>query len=88
MYSIYYTKDAQNDAKKVANSSVREKIEKLLEILQVNPFQNPPPYKKLKGQFSSAYSRRITLQHRLFYTIDEESKNIKVLRMWTHYGDN
>ena len=26
------------------------------------------------------YSRRINLQHRLFYEIDEQSKRIKVLR--------
>ena len=34
------------------------------------------------------YSRRINVQHRLVYEVNEETRTVRVLRMWTHYGDN
>lgn len=57
----------------------------LLEILKVNPFQNPPPYEKLVGDLAGTYSRRINIQHRLVYQVIDLDKVVKVLRMWTHY---
>ena len=63
----------------------KPKVSELLKLLAENPFQNPPPYEKLIGDLSGAYSRRITIQHRLIYQIYPEDKKIKVLRMWTHY---
>lgn len=88
MYTLYFTKESQKDAVKLAGSNLKKKILILLEIIKIDPFQNPPPVKKLKGQLSGCYSRRINLQHRLFYQVNIDKKEIKVLRMWTHYGDN
>ena len=88
MYTLYFTQHAQKDAKKLSHSFLREKAQELLRIIEINPFENPPPYKKLKGEYSGSYSRRISLQHRLFYQVDEQNKRIKILRMWSHYGDN
>lgn len=88
MYTLYFTSEAQKDAKKIANSNLKKKVEELLSLIVHNPFKTPPPFKKLKGQYQGAYSRRINLQHRLFYQVDDTNKKIKVLRMWTHYGDN
>lgn len=80
-----FTPLAQKDAKKIARAGFREKVEKLLNILRNNPFQNPPPYEKLLGDFTGAYSRRINIQHRLVYQVVKEQKIVKVIRMWTHY---
>ena len=82
---IVYTRQAQKDAKKIAAAGLRQKAEKLLEILFGNPFQPPPPFEKLIGDLSGAYSRRITIQHRLVYQVLQEIKTVKVIRMWTHY---
>jgi Txe/YoeB family toxin of toxin-antitoxin system len=57
----------------------------LLDVLRLDPFQNPPPYEKLAGDLEGAYSRRINIQHRLVYEVIEPEKAVKVLRMWTHY---
>jgi toxin YoeB len=84
-WEIVYTKQAQKDAKKLASSNLRDKAESLLEIIQANPFQTPPPYEKLLGDLDGAYSRRINIQHRLVYEVIESEKTVKVLRMWTHY---
>ncbi|MDP2972912.1 MAG: Txe/YoeB family addiction module toxin, partial [Deltaproteobacteria bacterium] len=73
------------DAKKIAAAGLRQKAEKLLEILSENPFQIPPPFEKLIGDLSGAYSRRITIQHRLVYQVLQEMRIVKVIRMWTHY---
>jgi Txe/YoeB family toxin of toxin-antitoxin system len=84
-WQIVYTKQAQKDAKKLSSSGLKDKAKDLLSIVAVNPYQNPPPYEKLVGDLSGAYSRRINIQHRLVYQVIEEQKIVKVLRMWTHY---
>lgn len=85
MWQLHFTKQAQKDAKKIASSGLKPKAQELLEILQHDPLANPPPYEKLVGDLSGAYSRRINIQHRLVYQILEKEHAIKVLRLWTHY---
>lgn len=82
---LVFTKQAQKDAKKIASAGLKEKAQRILAIVQQNPYQNPPPYEKLLGDLSGAYSRRITLQHRLVYQIYDSEKIVKIIRMWTHY---
>ena len=84
-WEIVYTNQAQKDAKKLASSGLKNKARKLLDIIRKDPYQNPPPYEKLVGDLSGAYSRRINIQHRLVYQIYEEERTIKVIRLWTHY---
>ena len=85
MCQLYYTKQAQKDARKLASSGLKNKAQELLAIIQADPYQNPPPYEKLVGDLSGAYSRRINIQHRLVYQVLEKEKSIKVLRLWSHY---
>ena len=85
MYTLIYSTQAQKDAKLANNAGFKEKIEKLLGIIENNPFQNPPPYEKLVGDLTGAYSRRINEKHRLVYQIYKERKEIKIIRMWAHY---
>ena len=85
MWRIVFTKQAQKDAKKLAAGGLRSKAEELLDILRENPYQAPPPFEKLLGDLSGAYSRRINIQHRLVYQILAIEKVVKVIRMWTHY---
>ena len=84
-WQIAYTKQAKKDAKKLSASGLRLKAEELLAIVAENPYQNPPPYEKLVGDLTGAFSRRINIQHRLVYQIIEEERVVKVIRMWTHY---
>jgi Txe/YoeB family toxin of toxin-antitoxin system len=84
-WRLVYTPQAQKDAKKLARSGLRANAEALLEVLEENPFRRPPPYEKLLGDLSGAYSRRIDIQHRLVYQVLKRERVVKVLRMWTHY---
>lgn len=84
-WQLVYTKQAQKDARKLASSGLKDKAKALLQIVEANPYQNPPSYEKLVGDLAGAYSRRINIQHRLVYQVLEEQNIVKVLRMWTHY---
>jgi Txe/YoeB family toxin of toxin-antitoxin system len=84
-WELVYTKQAQKDAKKLASSGLKSKAKYLLQVIEENPFQNPPPFERLVGDLSGAISRRINIQHRIVYQVYEEQKVIKILRMWTHY---
>ena len=85
MYQLVYTKQAKRDAKKIVSGGLKNQVKKLLDILEENPYLEPPPYKKLMGDLEGAISRRINLQHRLVYEILEEQKTIKIIRMWSYY---
>jgi len=82
---LVYTKQAQKDAKKLASSGLKAKAQELLQLLSEDPYRKPPPFEKLIGDLSGAYSRRINIQHRIVYQVIEASSTIKVLRLWSHY---
>jgi toxin YoeB len=84
-WRVVFTKQAQKDAKKLAAAELRSRAERLLLLLAENPYQTPPPYEKLLGDLAGACSRRINIQHRLVYQVEESQKVVKVIRMWTHY---
>ena len=84
-WRVVYTKRAQKDAKKLSSAGLRQKAQELLGVLQLNPYQTPPPYEKLVGDLKGAYSRRINIQHRLVYQVLEDKMVVKVLSMWSHY---
>jgi Txe/YoeB family toxin of toxin-antitoxin system len=86
-YRIVYAKQAQKDAKKISRSNLKEKALELIDLLKEDPFRKPPEYEALVGNLAGAYSRRINIQHRMVYQVYEEEKVVKVLRMWSHYGD-
>jgi Txe/YoeB family toxin of toxin-antitoxin system len=82
---LVYTKQAQNDAKKLAFCGLKPKAQKLLARIAEDPYRKPPPFEKLIGDLAGACSRRINIQHRLVYQVFEEELVVKVLRLWSHY---
>ena len=85
-YRIVILRSAQKDKEKVKTiPALKKNVDKLLEILVENPYQNPPPYEKLNGPLNQFYSRRINVQHRLVYDVDDDKKIVRIVSMWTHY---
>ncbi|MBZ0112134.1 MAG: Txe/YoeB family addiction module toxin [Thermoanaerobaculia bacterium] len=84
-WRVVFTRQAQKDARKLASSNLEEKASYLLGILREDPLRAPPPFEKLVGDLTGAYSRRINIQHRLVYQLFPEERTVKVIRMWTHY---
>ena len=85
IWNLVYSKYALTDAKKLTTAGLKDKAQALLDILEVDPLPNPPPYEKLVGDLKGAYFRRINIQHRLVYEIFRKEKTVRVLRMWSHY---
>lgn len=85
MYKVVYTKTAVKDIPKLKSAHLEDKAKSLIEIIQKNPFQSPPPYEKLIGDLNGTYSRRINIQHRLVYEVFEQEQTIKIVSLWTHY---
>ncbi len=82
---IVFTSQAEKDFEKIKrNPILLKKVIALLDLIEVNPFANPPRYEKLIG-FDHVYSRRINQQHRLIYQTIQPDNIIKIIRMWTHY---
>lgn len=84
-WKLVYTKQAQKDAKKLASSGLKQNAQELLVLVADDPYCKPPPFEKLIGDLSGAYSRRINIQHRLVYQVLESEKVVKVIRLWSHY---
>jgi toxin YoeB len=85
-WKIVYTQDALKDKRKAYEAGYGEKIDKLLQLLKADQFTAYPPYEKLLGEMSGAYSRRINRQHRLVYAVYKDVYTVKVISVWTHYA--
>ncbi|MBT2774284.1 Txe/YoeB family addiction module toxin [Halomonas sp. ISL-60] len=84
-WKLFYTKQAQKDAKKLASSGLKSNAQDVLVLIAEDPYRRSPPFEKLIGDLAGAYSRRINIQHRLVYQVLEDERVVKVLRLWSHY---
>lgn len=84
-YKIVFTKQASKEKKLIKQAGLEKKVRQLLTIISLDPFQNPPPYEKLVGNFDGLISRRINIKHRLVYQVYEEEQTIKILSLWSRY---
>ena len=84
-WKLVYTQQALKDAKRIAASGLKNKVQPLLALLEKDPLRTPPPFEKLIGDLAGLYSRRINIQHRIVYQVYRREKVIKIIRMWTHY---
>lgn len=82
-FTIKIKKNARKDLPKLKGANLHKKFDELVMVIQKNPFQNPPPYEKLVNL--PYYSRRLNIQHRLVYSVDESAKTVTILSVWSHY---
>lgn len=94
MYRIVFEKQAVRDIQNLKSAKLDEKAKELIEVVKLNPFQNPPPYETLVGNLSGLFSRRLNIQHRFVYQVYSEKiieesieyeGTVKIVRMWSHY---
>lgn len=84
-WRLVFTRQAQKDAKKIAETDLKPQVEHLLEVLREDLYRKTPPFEKLVGDLSVAYSRRINIHHRLVYQVLDDIRTVKMIRLWTHY---
>jgi toxin YoeB len=85
-WKLVYSRESHKDAQKLSAAGLRSKAARLLTILYEDPYRSPPPYEKLVGDLSGAYSRRINFHHRLVYQLNDDERIVKVIRLWSHYA--
>ena len=79
---IVFKKQFMRDIEKAKNTHLLSKIKHLIAIVSKNPFQNPPPYEKLRG-YEHTSSRRINEQHCFVYIVDGDE--VAFAGCWGHY---
>jgi Txe/YoeB family toxin of toxin-antitoxin system len=84
-WRLYFTKQTQKDARKLAAAGLHPKAEALLAVSREDPLQSPPPFEQLVGDLRGACSKRVAIQHRLVYQVLLDEHAVKIVRMWTHY---
>lgn len=84
-WKLVFTKQARKDSRRLRHSRLKPRVQELLEILRQDPYRSPPPFETLIGDLTGAYSRRISIQHRLVYQVLDAERVVKVIRMWTHH---
>ena len=84
-WTVILSRQAVKDARKLSDAGLRPQAEELLQLLQSDPWTSYPSYEKLLGNLKGFYSRRINIQHRLVYSVNEEQSTVHVLRMRSHY---
>ena len=82
-WTIKFSRNALKDAKKLRSANLEANVRSLLNILRRNPYD--PLYEKLSGNLQGYYSRRINIKHRLVYSVNNETKTIRVVSAWSHY---
>jgi toxin YoeB len=83
VWKIEFSRNALKDSKKLKAANLQENVRQLIKILKQNPYQ--PPYEKLLGNLKRYYSRRINIKHHLIYSVDDETKTVRVVSVWSHY---
>ena len=69
--------------KKSGNRTIQLRIERLLKNICQTPYTGIGKPEPLKHELTGCWSRRITNEHRLIYTISEN--RVKVLSLRFHY---
>ena len=83
---IDFLDQAQEDIdfwKKSGNKTIQKRITKLLESISKTPYSGIGKPEPLKHELQGYWSRRITEEHRLVYTV--KANRIKVISMRFHY---
>ena len=86
MFKVLLTKQAVKDLELLKRSGLSSKAKSIVDTLKTNPFEQP--VEKLVGNLKGFYSKRINIQHRLVYKIDDKNQVVLIVSMWSHYGDN
>lgn len=83
MYKVLLSDRAVKDLELLKRANLSKKAKQIVDSLKDNPYCLP--YEKLVGNLKGLYSKRINIQHRLVYLIDDVNKVVLITSMWSHY---
>jgi toxin-antitoxin system, toxin component, Txe/YoeB family len=85
IYSVVIQNSAKSDLKKVKTSNLKGEFLRLVNTLKEDPYKQSDGFEKLFPRQAGFYSRRMNIQHRVVYKIDDEKKIVTIYSAWTHY---
>ena len=86
---VIFTPRAQEDReywKRAGNKRIMKRITDLLEDIKQHPFAGIGKPEPLKGELHGLWSRRITDEHRLVYSISSSKIYVYVISLRYHYS--
>ncbi len=84
-YELKVSKLANSHIRLLKNARLANKAFTILNSLKIDPRNPSNRFEKLRGSLNGFYSKRINIQHRIVYRIDDENKIVFIMAMWTHY---
>ncbi|HDL0583045.1 TPA: Txe/YoeB family addiction module toxin [Staphylococcus aureus] len=84
-YTVKIKNSAKLGLKKIKHPYLKKTFIEIVETLKNNPYKITQSFEKLEPKYLERYSRRINLQHRVVYTIDDRNKVVLILSAWSHY---
>ena len=86
-YSIKSKKGARRDFKKIKGTYLEKSFNEIINQLRKDPYKRTQGFEKLVPPIAGFYSRRINVQHRVVYRVDEINKKVIIYSAWGHYDD-
>lgn len=89
-FELVYFKEALKDLefwKTSGNKGALKKIKEILSALENNPYSSTPGEPE-KLKYTEGFSRKVNKKDRVTYLVNEEKKEIIILRMRGHYDDD
>ena len=87
IWNLKFTNRAKKDSTALAAAHLKDRAERLLNVIKERPLEPPPEFEKLIGDLKGHYSRRINRQHRIVYNVNSKDKCIIIISMYSHYGE-
>ncbi len=85
MWQVEIRNSAKSDLKKLKKSHLKESFIAIVKQLKKDPYKNNQGFEKLVPPVAKKYSRRLNIQHRVVYSIDDKNKTVNIWSAWTHY---
>ena len=89
MYKIILTEQARKEYlyfSQSGNKAILNKIVALLNDIMEHPFTGIGKPEPLKYELAGKWSRRITSEHRLVYSVNDDKIEVHILSMKYHYS--
>lgn len=85
MWQVKIRNSAKSDLKKIKQSNLKNSFIKIVNQLKSDPYKNNQGFEKLVPPIEKKYSRRINIQHRVVYSINDDKKIVNIWSAWSHY---
>lgn len=84
-YQVRIKNSVKSDLKKIKRSNLRDNFQEIVDQLKRDPYKNNQGFEKLEAPLTKEYSRRINIEHRVVYTIDNVHHIVTIYSAWSHY---